>query len=103
MVITEENARRDVSEMSAPEKHGGLCQSIDALRPRRWDGVRSFCCFAKFWKNRVREADFGGFRLFAHTIFGGENFRVGADLEVYNSKIRFHITYETEESSFLRA
>ena len=58
------------------------------------------CCFSKFWKNGVREADFGGFRLFAHTIFGGETFRVGGYLEVYNSRNGIHNCFVMEENKF---
>jgi hypothetical protein len=61
-----------VSMLCAPE--GGMGSALSAASLDSWES----------W---VREADFGGFRLFAHTIFGGENFRVGGDLELYNSKI----------------
>ena len=44
---------------------------------------------------------FGGFRLFAHTILGGEKFRVEPVLRVCKSRNGFPNIYETEETAGL--
>ena len=55
-------------------------------------------------ENGVREGDFGGFTLFAHTILGGQKFRVDGVLrvcKVCKSRNGFPNCFETEESNIL--
>ena len=69
----------------------GFCQSVDAVNPVGTMGrVPS-----------AREGDFGAFRLFAHTISGGENFRVEGIFRVGEPRNGFHNCFVPSKVIFI--